>query len=147
MVVLSASGTRAKSIKFGNLRFDFGAAGELAAGLLATITKIVGKDDFLIITASVLLLLRGLQKMSTITISEVEATVFWGFALGCDEKKKAELQVIRRHANQERAKVGLEKLSTNQVMNALHNLAHIKSVAQISEPNDTWQIIEQYTFK
>ncbi len=147
LVILSAGGARAKSVKLGNLQFDFGAAAELAAGVLAMISEIAGKQDHLMLAAGVLLLLRGLEKMNTVALSEREATVFWGFVLACDQEKQAGERAILRYSNQERAKVGLEELSLDQLKNALFNLALLKSVTRVPAAKDKWRMVERYVIK
>ncbi|MCU7937098.1 MAG: hypothetical protein KZQ99_19880 [Candidatus Thiodiazotropha sp. (ex Dulcina madagascariensis)] len=144
LVIVSAGGTQAKSIKLGNLRLDYGAAAEFAAGVLAMIHSIVSDETPLLLAAGALLLLRGLEKMTTVGLSEREATVFWGCAQASDEEKMAKENKILWHANRERARVGLKPLTVSELKNALFNLAQLRCVQRNPELDGIWQIREHY---
>jgi hypothetical protein len=144
VVMVSAGGTRAKSIKLGNLRLDYGAATELAAGVLALIHDVAGDKNPLLLAAGALLLIRGLEKMSTVALSEREATIFWGCAQASNEEKIAREEAILREANRARTAVGLEPLAAEEMKNVLFNLAQLRCIQRVSEREGAWQIRERY---
>lgn len=138
-------GDKGKSIKLGNLDIDFAEMTELFASMVSTMAGIVGQTNYLLIAAGVLLITRSFHKALTIDLSEHEASVFWGFIHICDDKKISNGDDILKSTNHERKKIGLKPLSKEELKNALHKLASIKSVQPIEGRRNVWQIIEKHT--
>jgi hypothetical protein len=136
-----------KSIKLKNLNFDFGEMSALAGGILTTSSKILGDTHPILVAAGVLLIVRSLYKAVTVKIEEREASVFWGFIQACDKEKTASEAAIIKYTNKERERAGLEQLTTNQVKNALHKLASLRSITAVGDKPATWRIIEKYKIK
>ncbi len=146
-LILQKSPTQAKSLKLGNLSFDFGDLAELVTGLIATThTEIIGQTSYILLAAGVLLILRALYKVTAVKLDEREATVFWGFAQAAQNGEAAETAILAQ-ANTARAEVGLEALEPLELKNALHKLAEIKSVARAEGKAETWRVIEKHNVK
>ncbi len=144
------SPTQARSIKLGNLSFDFGEMSELAAGVLMTGSDVIGDlgaRDYVLVAAGVLLIARSLPKAMTVELSEREATVFYGFTQAAGADKTATEAAILERANAARQEIGLEPLDADDLRNALHKLGEIKSVQRVEGSPDRWQIVEQYRLK
>lgn len=138
---------KVKSIKLKNITFDFGQMSELAGGILAASSKILGDTHPILMAAGVLLIVRSLYKAVVVQIGGREASVFWGFIQACDKEKTASEAAIIKYTNKERERTGLEHLTSNQVKNALHKLASLRSVTVVGEKPATWRIIERYKIK
>lgn len=144
LMLMKEGFNKVKSIKLKNLTFDFSEMSELAAGIFATVSKILGDTHPILMAAGVLLIVRCFYKAMTVEIAEREASVFWGFIQACKKGKTASETAIIENTNKERVRVGLETLTSDQVKNALYKLASIKSVTPIRDKPKTWYIIENY---
>lgn len=142
--VLASGPTKAKSLKFANLDFDFGNLSELVAGLIVTTVKdITTQTDVLLVVAGVLLILKALYKATTVALDEREATVFYGFARVA-EKKLAKERAILAGANKVRAEVHLKPLDLTDLRNALFKLEQIKAIKSIQGEDGVWRIVESH---
>jgi len=144
------SPAQATSIKLGNFSFDFGEVSELAAGVIMTGSDVIGDlgvKHYVLVAAGVLLIARSLLKAMTVELSEREATVFYGLAQAAGPDKTATEAAILQRANAARKEVGLKPLDADDLRNALHRLAEIKSVGRVEGSPDRWQIVEQYHLK
>lgn len=147
LVILKDKGISAKSIKLKNFNFEFGGMTEMAAGILASCSDIVDKDDYLLVTAGVLLIIRSLQKAITVDINEQEAIVFLGTIQACGKNKEAEEARILSCANLIRAERSLDLLTKKQLKHALFNLSRLKCIEKKKGEEETWRIIERYLVK
>jgi hypothetical protein len=141
---------KARSIKLGNIDFDFGEMGPLVAGIITTVHQImggVGAKPYVLAAAGVLLSASSLYKAMNIELSERDATVFYGFTQAAGEDKTAVEADIREKANAAREEIGLKPLDEADVKNALRKLAELKGVARAEEKAATWRIIEKYRVK
>ncbi len=136
--------TGAQSIKLRNLRFDFGEFSALVAGILALVNDAFLEKKGLLAAAGILLAARSIYNAMTVEIAELEASVFFGFIQASDEERVASETAIRAYTNIEREKIGLPRLTEQEVKSALHRLARIKSVERLRGTPGGWRIIEKY---
>lgn len=136
-----------KSIKFSNLRLEFGEMSEIAGGAMLAGYAAIDKPHPLIIAASLLLTIRAVMKAMTVQVSEQDTSVFWGFIQARDRYNQALEGAILDITNQEREKYGLEPLSQLQLRNSLVNLESLKSVERIASKAGLWRIVENYTIQ
>ena len=148
--IIVKSPTKAKSIKLGNIEFDFGEMGELCASVILTGSKVVdefGGKRYILVAAGVLLIARLISRKMTTELSELEATVFYGFTQAAGEDKTAVEHAILEKANAARAESGLRLINEADVVSALKKLITLKSVARVESKAATWRIIEKYSVK
>jgi|LGOV01.1.fsa_nt_gb hypothetical protein len=136
-----------KTIKIRNLHLDLGVLIDLGAGVTMTVSKIVGQPHPIIIVAGVLLTIRSLMKAMTVSLSEQEASVFWGLIGAQNASIRADKTAIRKHTNSERTQYGLSALNENQVTEALKRLQALKCVKVSVQKPETWRIVENYTIE
>ena len=140
--VLASGPTKAKSLKFANLDFDFGNLSELVAGLIVTTVKdITTQTDVLLVVAAGRLILKALYKATTVALDEREATVFYGFAQVAEEKLAKE-RAILAGTNKVRAEVHLKPLDLTDLRNALFKLEQIKAIKSVQGEDGIWRIVE-----
>ena len=149
IIVIQPGGQgKTKSIKVGNLDFDFGEFGQLAAGIILAAQDVVEKPNPLLIATGIILISASIYSASTKEISEQEATVFWGFIkLVEGGKKYASSEEIWHNTNIERGKLFLTNLSINEVKASLLKLKNIYTVNQMGLKGNYWQITEKYHIK
>ena len=133
-----------KTIKIRNFHLDLAMIGELAASTTMTVDNIIHQLDPQIVIAGVLLIIRSLTRAITIQLSEQETSVFLGFVLARDADNMAEEELITKHTNNERVKIGLLQLTNEQVKNILYRLKALKSVELVKGKQDIWRIVEKY---
>jgi hypothetical protein len=136
-----------KTIKTRNLHLDPAVLIDLGAGATMMVSKIVGQPHPIIILAGILLTIRALSKAITCSISEREASVFWGLIQAQRAGACVDKPAITKHTNNERTKYGLYQLSENQVTDALKKLRALKCVELSEQKPDTWLIVEDYEIK
>jgi len=136
-----------KTIKTRNLHLDLAVLIDLGAGATMTVSKIVGQPHPIIILAGILLTIRALSKAITCSISEREASVFWGLIQAQRAGACIDKPAITTHTNNERTKYGLYQLGENQVTDALKKLRALKCVELSEQKPDTWLIVEDYEIK
>jgi hypothetical protein len=142
-----SSPTKATSLKLDNLtlNFELGAFSEFLIGLITTATKdVLGEANMILKAMGVMLIIASLYKATSIKLDEREATVFCGFAKAPTRKGGVKEEVILAHANAVRHAVSLKPLDRQELGNALHKLAEIKSVERVAGQSATWRIIEQH---
>jgi hypothetical protein len=146
-----SSPTKATSLKLENviLSFEFGAFSEFLIGLITIATKdVLGDANMILKAMGVLLLLASLYKATSIKLDEREATVFCGFARAPARKGGGvKEEVIWAHVNAVRHAVSLKPLDRQELGNALHRLAEIKSVERVAGQSDTWRIVEKHNLQ
>jgi hypothetical protein len=134
----------AKSVKFRNLQLDLGRLSQLLGATLTIGANLIGGGNPWAAAAAVLMLIRSLTNMLTVSISETDASVFWGMIQSCDEDRNAEFSTILGQTNAARSRRGLEPLTEQQVKRALHNLLSLKCVACLEAQPDAWKLIESF---
>ena len=145
--IWQSSPTKATSLKLANLiiSFDFGMFSEFLVGLITTSIKdVIGEANGILRAAGALLMIASLYKATAIKLDEREATVFYGFAQAGREAKQDDILV---HTNQVRQAVSLKPLDKQEMGNALHKLASIRSVVRVKDTPDLWRIIENHKTK
>jgi hypothetical protein len=149
--VWQSSPTKASSLKLENviLSFDLGEFSEFLIGLITTATKnVLGEANVILKAMGVLLLLVSLYKATSIKLDEREATVFCGIARASTRKGRGvKEKVILERTNAVRRAVSLKPLNKQELGNALHKLAEIKSVELMAGQAETWRIVERYNTK
>jgi hypothetical protein len=145
--IWQSSPTKATSIKLKNvlLSFEFGMFSEFLAGLITTSIKdVIGEANGVLRAAGVLLMIASLYKTLSIKLDEREATVFFGFTQIGREAKEDN---ILNRTNRVRETVSLKVLNKQELGNALHKLAAIKSVERVKNSPNLWRIIENHKAK
>jgi hypothetical protein len=148
--IWQSSPTKATSLKLENviLSFEFGAFSEFLIGVITTATKdVLGEAGVILKAMGVLLLLASLYKATSIKLDEREATVFCGFAKAPMRRGGVKEKVILAHVNAVRHAVSLKPLDRQELGNALHKLAEIKSVERVAGQSDTWRIVEKHNLQ
>ena len=146
--IWQSSSTKATSLKLENVRlsFELGAFTEFLIGVITTTTNdVLGEANLILKAMGVLLVLTSLYKATAIKLDEREATVFCGFAKAPTRKDGGVKEnVILKHANAVRREVSLKPLDRQELGNALHKLAEIKSIERVSDQPLIWRIVEKY---
>lgn len=143
LIVMKKDFSKAKSIKLRNFAFEFAETSELFAGILALINTTVSNNNYLLISAGILLIARSLYKAASVDISEQDASVFWGLICACDKNKTASEKAIMRNVNKVRVGVSLEPLSLENIKNSLIKLSVIGAVKLVKEATPKWQPVER----
>ncbi len=133
----------AQSVKFKNLQLDLGGFSKILAGFLTTGVDIVSKPNPLLIAAAILLTVHALHDAMKTTISEQEASVFWGMIKAMERQNDAGLdeETILSVTNEQRLDYGLEPLKAREVRLSLSRLKQIGSVEQV---RDVYHVVEGY---
>ena len=143
ILFLKAVGEPAKSVKLGNLEFDFGALSLAAAGILGAVATLTDPTTTgLALGAAVLLILHELYGTLEREVSADDASVYWGLVQAGGERKQAGLPAILAATNAARAAAYLEPLSELELRRALLALARLKSVEGVKGMVDVWRVIE-----
>ena len=135
----------AMSISIRHLKLGFGEMIELIGGAIMSGSDIYANPNPLIVVAGVLLTIRSLTKAMTVKISEIEASVFWGFILARDEENTATQAKIFEETNGRRKRINLEPLTDTQVRQALNKLRRMKSVQKVGDQH--WKLVESFTVR
>jgi hypothetical protein len=143
--------TNATSLKLENviLRFEPSAFSEFLIGLLTTATKdVLGEPNVIFKAMGVLLLIASLYKAASIKLDEREATVFCGLARASmkDGSGVKEKQILEQ-TNAIRREVSLKALDKQELGNALHKLAEIKTIERVAGQRGHWRIVEKHDLK
>jgi hypothetical protein len=133
-----------RTVKFNNLHLDLGELIGLAGEVTMTGSAIVAQPHPIIIVAGVLLIIRALRKAMTVSLSEREASVFWGLIGAQIESFYPDRIAILKHTNAGRAKFGLSALDEDQVTAVLKKLQALKCVKISGQKPETWRIVENY---
>lgn len=134
-----------KSIKFSNMHIDFGEMCEIAAGAMLVGYEMIEKPNPLIIAAGILLTIRAITKAMTISISEQEASVFWGVINVRDKLTNvANQDEILEKTNQERRIIGLKALSMKEGIYSLNKLKILKVIRMIDNKKKIWKLVESF---
>lgn len=145
--IWQSSPTKATSLKIANvlINFECGAFCVFLSGLITNTTKdVLGETNKLLQAAGVLLIIASLYKITAIKLGEREATVFYGFALAGREAREED---ILADTNRVRLAVNLKLLDKQELGNALHKLAEIRSIERVKGFTDVWRIIESHHVK
>jgi hypothetical protein len=149
--IWQSSPTNATSLKLENviLRFEPSAFSEFLISLLTTAMKdVLGEPNVVFKAMGVLLLIASLYKAASIKLDEREATVFCGLARASrkDGSGVKEKQILEQ-TNAIRREVGLKALDKQELSNALHKLAEIKTIERVAGQHRNWRIVEKYDLK
>jgi len=145
IIFLKEVGEPAKSVKLGNLEFDFGALSLAAAGVLSAVAALADPTTTgIALGAAVLLILHELYGTLEREVSADDASVYWGLVLAGGEGKQADLPAILAATNAARAAAYLEPLSELELRRALLALERLKSIAPVAGVVDGWRIVEDH---
>ena len=147
VIISSKDINHAKSIKFRNYRFEFGEFAELVSGVILTIKDIVGETNYFYVAAGLLIIMNSLYNAMAEEIHEQEAKVFWGVIQTQNENQSAEITAVLENANQEREKIGLEKLEIEQVKRSLKKLENIGCIEEDNNNPNIWKVKEKVYIK
>ncbi len=142
-VTMKEDFTKAKTVKFGNLDFDFGDTVEIAANIIALVNATFVEKNSLLVAVGILLAASSLYKKATIDISEQDASVLWGLSESGSKSKTAKEDEILTYVNTRRERISLAPLSKEQVKNSLQKLYILGCVKPTERPKEGWKIIEK----
>ncbi|MDX2136929.1 MAG: hypothetical protein SF123_02450 [Chloroflexota bacterium] len=146
---MKPGGGGAKSIKFKNLRFDVNDWLKMGgAGLTGAYGFMDSPHPYVLIGAAVVLA-ATLLEASTRTLSEPDASVFWGFVVAASHKPEriADEAVIFAKTNEERTIYYHAPLTDAQFQRSLLSLEAMHSIRRVSDRPNHWQIVEQFSIK
>lgn len=124
---------------------DIGKLSEIAGSAMLAGFAAIEKPHPLVIAAGVLLTVRAVLKEMTVTISDQEASVFWGFIKVCKGKtKEATREKILKETNNQRKKYGLKPLSQDELLYSLKKLEELKTIESIARGDKSWRIVEHF---
>jgi hypothetical protein len=145
ILFLKAVGEPAKSVKLGNLEFDFGALSLAAAGILGAVATLTDPTTTgLALGAAVLLILHELYQTLEREVSADDASVFHGLIRAGGAARQADLSAILTATNKARDDARLEPLTQKEVYSALGSLERLKAIALVDETSDVWRVIEDH---
>jgi hypothetical protein len=133
---------RATSVKFKNMRVTRWDFATIAAGFVATGFDITNTPHPLFIAACIILTAGALRDTLNVSLSEQEASVFWGM-IQAGKLNLTEADVLLA-TNKEREQYGLAALNAIQVQ---HSLTKLEKVKSIEKSGDKYRIIEGYEIK
>lgn len=146
ILLLKEVGQPAKSVKWQNLEFDFGALSLAAAGILGALATLGDPTTSgLAGAAAVLIILHELYQMMEREVPADEAGVYWGLVQAGGDAKQADLSAILAATNAARAAVHLEPLSETELRRALLVLEKpLRSIERVEGAVDVWRIVEDH---
>lgn len=140
---LKPVGEPTTSVKWSNLKFDFGSLSLAAAGILGAIATLSDPTTSgLAAGAAVLLILHELHKTLEREVSAVDASVFYGLVRAAGADKQTNLAAIMAKTNAARTANHLEPLTETELRRALLALERLRAVAIVAP--DIWRVVEEH---
>ena len=136
-------GLKAKTVKIRNLTQDLRGVAELTSSTVLTSYGLTANP--ILIAAGVIATICSITRATTIELSEQEASVFWGMIQASGRNYLVEDASIERSTNDERERLGLNRMTPNQIRHSLEKLESIHAIKRSDNPPNTWRIIEGFT--